>query len=184
MVRAQGAQRAGWVVGVLLMCVAACSMPAQREADRAREVFATVDSVVNVELECGGSILAGDAWCAEFTMKDGARLTFDRIGFNAFGSTAVNVVVSEAAGLTPLIASCDGVSAPNFHRESALGHHFQPTLIDVKDAVFRYKEVLEEVQFWPQCPQYWETRDKHGVDYRYCARKKDATEEPPRPVCK
>jgi hypothetical protein len=178
----KGTRVLGCVGAAVLM--SACSyMPAQREAERAREVFGTVDTVASIKLECGGSILANDNWCAELTMKDGARLKFDRVGFNSFGSTAVNVVVVEAAGLTPRIASCEGVSSPNFHRESALGHHFQPTLIDVKDAVFRYREVLEEVQFWPQCPQYWETRDKRGVDYRYCARKKDATEEPPRPAC-
>jgi hypothetical protein len=158
-------------------------MPAQREAERAREVFRTVDSVVDIKLECGGSILANDSWCAELTMKDGARLTFERIGFNAFGSAAVNVFVADAAGLAPRMASCEGVATPNFHRESALGHRFQPTLIDAKDAVFRYKEVLEEVQFWPQCPQFWETQDRYGFNYRFCARKKGATEEPPRPNC-
>jgi hypothetical protein len=158
-------------------------MPAQREVERAREVLETVDAVASIKLECGGSIFANDNWCAELTMKDGARLTFDRIGFNAFGSAAVNVVVLEAAGLTPRVASCDGISSPNFHRESAFGHRFRPTLIDVKDAVFRYKEVLEEVTFWPQCPQYWETQDRRGTNYRFCARKKGATEEPPRPEC-
>ncbi|HWI16520.1 MAG TPA: hypothetical protein VNT81_02145 [Vicinamibacterales bacterium] len=164
--------------------MSACSsLPAQREAERAREVFGTVDSVAAVKLECGASILASDTWCAELTMKDGARLKFERVGFNAFGSAAVNVFVAEAAGLVPRIASCEGAATPNFHRESVLGHRFQPTLIDVKDAVFRYKEVLEEVQFWPQCPQYWETQDRRGANFRFCARKKDATDEPPRPDC-
>lgn len=172
--------------GALGACVmlSACSvLPARREAQRAEEVLRTVDSVVETKIECHGTLLATDGLCVEVTMKDGARVKFDHVGFNSFGSTAVNVFVAEAAGLVPRIASCNGVATPNFHRQSALGHHFQPTLIDVKDAVFRYREVLEEVQFWPQCPQYWETQDKRGANYRYCARKKDATDEPPRPAC-
>lgn len=159
-------------------------MPAQREVERAREVIGTVDSVASIKLECGGSILASDRWCADLVMKDGARLKFERIGFNAFGSSALNVFVADAAGLAPRIASCEGVATPNFHRESALGHRFHPTLIDVKDAVFRYKEVLEEVQFWPQCPQYWETQERRGTNFRFCARKAGAAEEPPRPECR
>jgi hypothetical protein len=159
-------------------------MPAQREVERAREVINTVDAVANLRIDCGSSILASDSWCATVTMKDGAQLKFDHIGFNAFGTAATNVFVTEAAGLTPRIASCDGVASANFHRESPLGHRFRPTLIDVKDAVFRYREVLEEVQFWPQCPQYWETQDRGGANYRFCARKTGATEEPPRPDCR
>jgi hypothetical protein len=104
------------------------------------------------------------------------------VGYKSFGPNAVNVVVSEADGLVPRIASCVGISSPNFHRDAPLGHHFQPTLIDVKDALTRSGEVLEEIQFWPQCPQSWEVQDKHGVNYRYCARRKNASEEPPRPA--
>jgi hypothetical protein len=158
-------------------------MPAHREGERAREVIDTVDSVKSITLKCGGSMLANDSWCADVTMEDGTRLKFERIGFNAFGSAAVNVFVAEAGGLEPRIASCEGVATPNFHRESALGHRFHPTLIDAKDAMFRYKEVLEEVQFWPQCPQYWDTQDRRGANFRFCARKKGATDEPPRPAC-
>ncbi|MEY4094248.1 MAG: hypothetical protein RLZZ53_1447 [Acidobacteriota bacterium] len=172
-----------WMLGAAMLSAACSSFPAQREAGRAREVIGTVDSVATLALDCGSSILASDEWCADLTMKDGKRLRFERVGFNAFGSSAVNVFVSEAGGLTPRIASCDGVATPNLHRESALGHRFRPTLIDVKDAVFRYKEVLQEVQFWPQCPQYWETTDRLGARFRFCARKAGATDEPPRPDC-
>jgi hypothetical protein len=82
----------------------------------------------------------------------------------------------------PRIASCNGVSFPNFHRDAPLGHHFQPTLIDIGDALERSGELLEEIQFWPECPQSWEVQDKRGVNYRYCARKTDATDDPPRPT--
>jgi hypothetical protein len=168
--------------GAALLVLGACSyMPAQREVARAREVLATVDAVQDVQFSCGGSVLASNSVCADVVMKDGARLRFEQLGFNAFGSTAMNVFVAEAGGLAPRIASCDGVGVPNFHRSGALGHHFQPTLIDVKDAVFRYREVLEEVQYWPQCPQYWEVQDKRGANYRYCARRAAGSGEPPLP---
>jgi hypothetical protein len=159
-----------------------CSyLPGQREMERTEEVLGTVDSVAEVHFACGPGLLASDALCTDVTMHDGAHLRFEHVGFNSFGSTAVNVFVAEAGGLAPRIASCHGISSPNFHRTSPLGHHFHPTLIDMKDAVFRYREVLEEVQFWPQCPQYWEVQDRRGTNYTYCARKKGATEEPPRP---
>ena len=157
-------------------------MPGQREVERTEQVLGTVDSVSEVHFACGPGLLAGDSLCVDIVMKDGARLRFERIGFNSFGSTAVNVVVAEAGGLVPRVASCEGIGPPNFHRESVLGHHFHPTLIDVKDAVFRYTEVLEEVQFWPQCPQHWDVQDRRGANYTYCARKNGATEEPPRPA--
>jgi hypothetical protein len=73
------------------------------------------------------------------------------------------------------------VTAPNLHREGPLGHHFEPSLIDLKEAVARRREVLEEIQFWPQCPQSWDVQDKRGRNYRYCARKSGALEEPPKP---
>jgi hypothetical protein len=172
------------MVPVVLLLFSACSfLPAQRETDRAGQILLTVDSVSKVHFSCGGRVLASDSLCTEVVTKDGARLRFDHVGFNSFGSTAVNVFVSEAGGLVPLVASCDGVGPPNFHRDSPLGHHFHPPLIDLKDAVFRYREVLEEVEFWPQCPQFWEVQDKRGQNFRYCARKKDTTGDPPRPTC-
>ena len=178
-----GSKNVVLLVPVVGLLVGACSyMPARREMEQPREVLSRVDSVADVVTSCGSTFLASDTWCTAVTMRDGARLRFEYVGFNSFGSNAVNVVVSEAAGLTPRVATCDGIGPPNFHRAAALGHHFQPTLIDVKDAVFRYREVLEEVQFWPECPQYWEVQDRRGANYRYCARKKDATEEPPRPA--
>lgn len=168
--------------GVLCLSVSCSYLPGQREMDRTQQVLGTIDAVSEVHFACPGTLLASDRLCTDVVMKDGARLRFDRVGFNAFGSTAVNVFVAKAGGLVPRIASCDGVSTPNFHRASALGHHFQPPLIDVKDAVFRYREVLEEVQFWPQCPQYWEVQDRRGENFRYCARREVAVEEPPRPA--
>jgi hypothetical protein len=149
--------------------------------DRAQEILNSVDTVAEVHFTCGGSLLADDSLCADVVMKDGTRLRFNHVGFNSFGSTAVNVFVGKAGHLVPRIASCDGASTPNLHRAGVLGHRFHPTLIDMKDAAFRYREVLTEIEFWPQCPQFWEVQDRRGQNYRYCARAEDATEEPPRP---
>jgi hypothetical protein len=175
--------RIAFVICSSLFVISCSYLPAQRERDHAQQVLGTVDSVSEVHFSCGGRVLASDSLCADVVMKDGARLRFDYVGFNSFGSTAVNVFVSAAGGLVPRVASCDGVSLPNFHRDSPLGHHFHPPLIDLKDAVFRYREVLEELEFWPQCPQYWEVQDNRGRNYRYCARRTGATEEPPKPAC-
>ena len=174
-----------WCLGCLV-CLSACAnLPAQQEKARAERAIAGVSGVVLATVECGSTVFAGDQWCAEVIMKDGAKIHFSRVGLNSFGGTATNVFVDDAGGLVPRVASCSDVGPPNFHRESALGHHFHPTLIDLREAVSRYREVLQEVQWWPQCPQYFETQDKRGQNFSYCARHKGATEEPPRPVgCK
>ena len=169
---------------VVLVLLSACSyLPARREIVETTQALDRVDSVATVSTSCGGTFLATDRLCTEVTMRDGAHLRFEHVGFNSFGSTAINVFVAEAGGLVPRVASCDGVGPPNFHRNSPLGHHFHPTLIDLKDAVFRYREVLEEVEYWPQCPQYWELQDQRGQHFRYCAHRKGASEDPPRPTC-
>ena len=168
---------------VLIGVTSSCAfLPAGRERAQAEQILREQPGVVEAELTCGSSVLAGDQLCADVYFNDGTTLRFERIGFNAFGASAVNIVVARTGGLVPRIASCEGVGPPNFHREGALGHHFAPTLIDVKEAVNRHREVLEEVQYWPECPQTWEVQDKRGRNYRYCARKQDATEEPPRPA--
>jgi hypothetical protein len=169
-------------IAVASAALAGCSyLPAAQERARTASILSGIDHVVMAEVECGSRVFAGDELCADVMMKDGAKIHFARLGFNSFGSTAVNVVVERAGNLEPRVASCNGTAPPNFHRLSALGHHFHPTLIDVKDAVARYREVMEEVQWWPQCPQFWEVADRRGVSYRYCARRAGATDEPPRP---
>src|SRR5688572_31751861 len=69
-----------------------------------------------VSVGCEGAILASDSLCADVVTSEGKSLRFERVGFNSFGANATNVVVSEAAGLVPRIASCESVSFPNFHR--------------------------------------------------------------------
>lgn len=169
------------IVGGSVIVSACAYLPAQQEMARADEILRTIDTVTEVRVTCGGSLLAKDDLCADVVMKDGSRLRFEHVGVHAFGTNAANVFVAAADGLVPRVATCAGIGAPNFQRNGALGHHFTPELIDVKDAAFRYREVLEEVQFWPQCPQYWEVQDRQGTNYRYCARTHASTDEPSRP---
>jgi hypothetical protein len=163
--------------------MSACAwVPAQQERARTESILGKIEGVVLADVECGSAIFAGDELCAEVVMKDGARLHFSRLGFNSFGPAAKNIVVDEAGGLEPRVRSCNASGSPNFRRENVLGHHFEPPLIDVNEAVHRYRAVLKEVQYWPQCPQFWEVQDRAGANFRYCARKKGAAEEPPRPA--
>ena len=172
----------GWVPVLVLLSSACAYTPAGRERAQVEETLRGMKELRNVSIGCGGGILANDSVCADVVTADGKSLRFDRLGFKAFGANATNIVVAEADGWVPRVSTCDSVDPPNFHRDAPLGHHFQPTLIDVKEAITRAREVLEEIQFWPQCPQSWEVQDKHGVNYRYCARRKDAAEEPPKPA--
>ena len=149
----------GWVP--VLVAVAACSYtPAEPEPAPA-----------------GGTIRAlPDVY--EIVTKEGKSLRFERTTSGSYGPRATNVIVGEADGLEPRVASCTGVGPANFHRDAPLGHHFQPELIDLKEALTRAKEIVEEVSYWPRCPMTWEVQDKRGANYRYCARKKGETAEP------
>ena len=171
----------GAVAAMLLL--PACSLPSSREAAFVEQQIGRAGKLHSSRVERERfAILAGNNLTATVVLDEGKEIRFARVGYDGFGSNAVNVVVAAADGLVPRIASCSGVSFPNFHREAALGHHFQPTLIDIKDAIARGREVLEEIQFWPQCPQSWEVQDKFGANYRYCAHRLDAPADPPRPT--
>ena len=169
--------------GALVLVGAGCTAPAVREVEFAAAEIGKVPELrgSRVDRPDGFRLLASDALTAAVELRDGEIIRFARVGYKSFGGSAVNVVIAEADGLVPRIASCDGVSFPNFHREAALGHHFQPRLIDVVDALKRSGELLEEIQYWPLCPQSWEVQDKFGENYRYCAHRKDTPVEPPRP---
>lgn len=165
------------------MCAVGCGLPAHREVQFASSEIGKGVELKSSRVEPTASyrLLASDTLSAVVELRDGEIIRFANVGYNSFGPNAVNIVISEADGLVPRVASCSGVSFPNFHRDAPLGEHFQPTLFDVNDAVKRSGEVLEEVQYWPRCPMSWDVQDKRGVNYRYCARKKGETTEPPRP---
>ena len=166
----------------VLLSGACAYTPAGRERAHVYDTLHSMKELQQVSVGCEGAILASDSLCADVVTSEGKALRFERVGFNSFGANATNVVVAEADGWCRASRRARASGLPNFHRDAALGPHFSPTLIDVKDAVTRSREVLEEVQFWPQCPQSWDVQDKRGVNYRYCARRKDSTDEPPRPA--
>jgi hypothetical protein len=182
--RPQGAYSAYGAYGLVLVLVLfiGCSYtPAGRERAHVYEMLRAIPEVTQVSVGCEGAMFATDSLCADVITKEGAELRFERVGAKSFSSSAVNVVVAEASGLVPRVASCTDVGPANFHHDAALGHHFSPTLLDIKDAVTRSGDVLEEIQYWPRCPMSWEVQDKRGVNYRYCAHKKDAPANPPKP---
>ena len=168
---------------VAVLMLSACAyVPAHREVTTAHDTLAALEGVKSVSISCNeNTFFASNELCAEVVMRDGATLRFERIGPSAFGANAVNVVVGAAGGLVPRMASCERAGSPNFWRGSALGHHFQPPITDVKEAVIRYKEVLEEVTFWPRCPMSWEVQDGFGKNFRYCAHRQDAPMDPAPP---
>ena len=170
------------VLVLLVVSLGCSSTPAGRERAHVDETLRAIPEVTQTSVGCEGAIFASDSLCADVITQDGAELRFERVGFKSFGSTTVNVVVAEASGLVPRMASCTEVGPPNFHADAALGHHFSPPLLDVKEAVTRSRDVLEEIQYWPRCPMSWEVQDKRGINYRYCAHKKDAPADPPRPA--
>jgi hypothetical protein len=168
---------------VLILTLTACEYtPAGRERAHVYDTLHAMPELTQVTVGCEGAIFAGDSLCADVVTKDGAALRFERAGFKSFGPNASNVVLAAAGNLVPRIASCEGVTAPNLHRQAPLGHHFQPTLIDVKEAITRSGDLLEEIQYWPRCPMSWDVQDAHGVNYRYCAHRKDEPADPPRPA--
>jgi hypothetical protein len=165
------------------MLLAGCSYtPAGRERGHALDALSRIENVQQAKVGCAGAFFAGDSLCAGLILKSGQTLSFERVGFGSFVPSATAIVVSEAHGIEPRIASCTTVGPPNFHGDGALGGHFKPPLLTVTEAVERVADVIEEVEFWPRCPMSWDVQDRRGVNYRYCARKKSETTEPPRPT--
>ena len=181
MVVCEGAAVRGCVSALCLSLGACAYTPAAQERARVEDRLRSLPNVINVMVACDGALLATDTLCASLTFTNDQTIHFGRVGTKSFGAAASAVVVTKASGLMPRVASCAGVAPPNFHRDAELGHHFHPPLVDLPDAVIRYREVLKEIQYWPQCPQFYDVQDHRGASYRYCARRVDAPEEPPSP---
>jgi hypothetical protein len=161
---------------------AGCSyFPAAQEKQQVEDTLRSVPDVMMANVTCESTVFASDRLCVEVVTKFEDHIRFERVGFGSLGSSAMNVVVSRVNHLSPRVATCSGVGPPNFHRSSALGHRFHPSLLDLKDAAARFREIIKDVDYWPECPQFWETQDVFGSHYRYCQRKDGATDEPPKP---
>lgn len=162
--------------------LAACSyMPAAQEKEKVQAALRAVPDVLMANIGCESRLFASDGLCVEVVTKYDDHVRFERVGFSSFGDSAMNVFVARVNHLMPRVATCRGVGPPNLHRSSALGHRFHPALLDMKDATTRFREIIKDVNYWPECPQFWETQDVFGSNYRYCARKQTATDEPPKP---
>jgi len=171
---------------VLVAFLAAMTLPAcGREQRFVRDSLAALPGVGSVDaLSCGEhGPFPGEGVCATVAMTDDAVLRFAGLGFGSFGPVPSSVRVIEAGGRVPLIVSCDARTAvADVDRSGLFGHHFTPALDGISDAIQRYRDVVEELEFWPQCPQFWELASEQRTTYRYCAHAPNKpAEAPPRP---
>jgi hypothetical protein len=181
----------GVAVMVSALLFAACELPATREQREAQQQIEAVPGVSRVNVACNDNFSAASDLCADVAMNDGTRMRFVGIGHRAFGAMATTVQVSEAGGRSPRVVSCRDQGPPkvadaaDFHRSGAFGHHLKPTMLDVADAVRRRKEIIVQLQFWPECPQFWEVDSRDGAHHRYCAHQAgiNSPAPPPHPAC-
>jgi len=171
---------------LVAVCLAsACTLAGPREEEFVRLNLGIVTGVTSVEVACGSGWVAakGDV-CATVTLDTGAQLQFVEVGYKSFGSAPSRVRLAGAGGRSPLVVSCESQSGvAGLDRSGLFGHHFTPALEAVPEAVRRSREVIEELEFWPQCPQFWEVAGSQGGTYRYCAHATGGTVEPPPRPC-
>jgi len=173
------------VAGLACGLAAACTTAGAREREFVRRNLAIVPLVESVRTSCGDAVLfAGSDVCATVAMSEGVALRFRGLGYDSFGRVPSRIRVEAAGGRAPLVVSC--ASAADFadiDRDGLFGHHFSPGLDDVAMAIRRRREVIEELEFWPQCPQFWEVQQTAGPRYRYCAHPVGTAPEPPPRPC-
>lgn len=172
------------VLAVAAGFTSACTVAGPREEAFVRGRLATIEEVASVEVSCGSGWLTpkGDV-CVTVVTKAGKQLRFQNVGYDSFGSAPSRVRLSAAGGLSPLVVSCDSQAGlADIDRSGLFGHHFSPVIEAVPEAVRRGADVVEELEFWPRCPQFWELGGRQGTTFRYCAHASDqAGEPPPRP---
>ncbi len=168
-------------VGLCLVCVAACA----REQRYVREHLDELPGVATVEVSCrDDDVLNHAGVCATVAMSDGAVLRFVGLGYQSFGPVPSRVRLAGAGGRSPLMVSCHARAAvADVDRSGLFGHHFSPAIDGVADAIRRHRDLIEEFEFWPQCPQFWELREKQGPLYRYCGHASGTAAEPPPLPC-
>lgn len=172
-------------MGLLAACLTTgCMLAGTREQEFVRAHIETIPGVESVRVSCGdGLLFAGAGVCATIAMSEGALMQFLSLGYQSFGPVPSRVRLTAAGGRSPLVVSCDGQAGfADVDRAGLFGHHFSPAIDGVADAIRRRRDVIEELEFWPQCPQFWEVQEKHGTAYRYCGHAAgEAGEPPPRP---
>jgi hypothetical protein len=180
-----GMPRASAWMAVIAACLASgCSLAGAREEEFVRANVATISGVKSVEASCGsGWLRAKSDVCVTVGMATGKELRFIGVGYQSFDSAPSRVRVTAAGGRSPLVVSCQSqLDFADLDRSGLFGHHFSPALEAVPEAVLRSEDVVEEFEFWPQCPQFWELASEQGTIYRYCAHPSGKPAEwPPRP---
>lgn len=180
------ASRAGLAIAVLALGLApGCTTAGAREQEFVRQNIATILLVEDVRVSCEDALLfAGSDVCATVAMSEGSVLQFRGLGYQSFGPVPSRVRLVAAGGRSPLVVSCESQSGyADVERGGLFGHHFSPAIDDVAHAIRRRREVIEELEFWPQCPQFWELAGEQGTTYRYCAHAAGAVAEPPPRPC-
>jgi hypothetical protein len=167
---------------------AACLLPATREQRHVQDAIGAMPGVAGVLVGCNDNYLAASDLCATVIMRDGLSVHFVGVGYRSFGTAASGVRVSEAGGRAPYVVSCSAggpiiaSTTADFQRGGRFGHHLTPALLDLPDAIRRHRELAIHMQYWPECPQYWEGEAADGLRYRYCAHAAGmAPVPPPRP---
>ncbi len=172
-------------VAIAAGSVSACTLAGPREEASVRERLAALEGVASVEVSCGSGWLSpkGDV-CVTVVTDAGKQLRFGDVGYDSFGTAPSRVRLVAAGGQSPLVVSCDSQSGfADIDRSGLFGHHFSPAIEAVPEAVRRAAEVVEELEFWPQCPQFWEVGGRQGTTYRYCAHPAGVAGEPPPRPC-
>ena len=183
MVAAAGVRHA---MGGLAVCLsAACALAGSREQEFVREHMAALPGVEVVHVSCATALVFADAQvCATVLMSEGSMLRFHGLGYRSFGPVPSRVRLAAAGGRAPLVVSCESQAAfADLERGALFGHHFSPPIDGVADALRLRREVIEELEFWPQCPQFWELAGEQGTTFRYCAHAAGAVAEPPPRPC-
>jgi len=163
----------------------ACTLAGPREEASVRGRLAALEGVASVEVSCGSGWLTpkGDV-CVTVVTDAGKQLRFRDVGYDSFGSAPSRVRLVAAGGRSPLVVSCDSqLGFADIDRSGLFGHHFSPVIEAVPEAVRRSADVVEELEFWPQCPQFWEVGGPQGTTYRYCAHASGVAGEPPPRPC-
>ncbi len=171
--------------GLVLGLATGCTTAGAREREFVRQNLAIVPLVESVGTSGNDAVLfAGGDVSATVAMGEGTVLRFGGLGYESFGRVPSLIRVQAAGRRSPLVVSCESsMEFAEIDRTGLFGHHFSPGLDNVSMAIRRRREVIEEFEFWPQCPQFWEVQQASGPRYRYCAHAAGATAEPPPRPC-
>lgn len=165
------------------LAASGCTLAGAREAEFVRANIASIAGVTAVATSCGSGWISARGDVCVTVMAAGKELRFVDVGYPSFDAAPSRVRLTAAGGRSPLVLSCESQSDfADLDRSGLFGHHFSPAIEAVPEAVLRSEDVVEELEFWPQCPQFWELANAQGTTFRYCAHATGKPAElPPRP---